>query len=245
MWIDHAGARPHDVALGLSEMRPYVIVANPRVPLLDNGVLQVAAEVREIDDASITFPPVGLQAKREAHDRLLRCPLDALTVDADQDGATDIEEARLGTDPAIPDTDGDGLLDGADPSPLGGARPSSPEDQVWLATMQEIVAPHSKGEMLITVTSGPRLDLRGVPFTLLVLRKEELDAYTARFGFKVTFDVGVKVTGTDEAEVEVSYGWEGASYNAKRTARGWVFTSGGRWVTEATVTPVGALAARE
>jgi hypothetical protein len=34
------------------------------------------------------------------------------SVDSDQDGLTDAEEAQLGTDPLNPDTDGDGLLDG-------------------------------------------------------------------------------------------------------------------------------------
>lgn len=33
------------------------------------------------------------------------------TTDTDQDGLTDAEEAMLGTDPALPDSDGDGLFD--------------------------------------------------------------------------------------------------------------------------------------
>jgi lysophospholipase L1-like esterase len=43
-----------------------------------------------------------------------------LRVDQDRDGLYDIfERMRFGTDPAKPDTDGDGLLDGEDPSPVG------------------------------------------------------------------------------------------------------------------------------
>ena len=38
--------------------------------------------------------------------------------DADSDGLTDDEEAVAGTDPLNPDTDGDGILDGVDPTPL-------------------------------------------------------------------------------------------------------------------------------
>jgi hypothetical protein len=38
--------------------------------------------------------------------------------DSDADGWTDIEEARLGTDPHDPDSDGDGMPDGADVCPL-------------------------------------------------------------------------------------------------------------------------------
>ena len=40
------------------------------------------------------------------------------TVDSDDDGLTDADEAVLGTDPGLADTDGDGLDDGADPNPL-------------------------------------------------------------------------------------------------------------------------------
>jgi len=40
--------------------------------------------------------------------------------DQDKDGLYDIfERARFGTDPTNPDTDGDGLKDGSDPSPVG------------------------------------------------------------------------------------------------------------------------------
>lgn len=38
--------------------------------------------------------------------------------DSDQDGLSDEEEGRVGTDRYDPDTDGDGLLDGMDPDPL-------------------------------------------------------------------------------------------------------------------------------
>ena len=48
-------------------MRPYVIVPNAKLPLLDGDTLQLAVDVREIDDASITFPPIGMKAKRQQH----------------------------------------------------------------------------------------------------------------------------------------------------------------------------------
>lgn len=40
-------------------------------------------------------------------------PVD-LTLDSDHDGLTDVVEKQLGTDPRNPDTDGDGLIDGAE-----------------------------------------------------------------------------------------------------------------------------------
>ncbi|MBI4437937.1 calcium-binding protein [Candidatus Uhrbacteria bacterium] len=40
--------------------------------------------------------------------------MDVLTEDDDEDGLTNEEEARYGTDPQSPDTDDDGYLDGAE-----------------------------------------------------------------------------------------------------------------------------------
>jgi hypothetical protein len=43
-----------------------------------------------------------------------------LRKDSDSDGLFDLyERVKFGTDPANPDTDGDGLSDGIDPSPAG------------------------------------------------------------------------------------------------------------------------------
>jgi hypothetical protein len=41
--------------------------------------------------------------------------------DDDHDGLSNRQEERFGTDPKNPDTDGDGILDGADDTPLGGS----------------------------------------------------------------------------------------------------------------------------
>ena len=43
------------------------------------------------------------------------------TTDTDNDGLTNVQEYNLGTDPTKNDTDGDGVLDGADSTPLGSA----------------------------------------------------------------------------------------------------------------------------
>jgi lysophospholipase L1-like esterase len=49
-----------------------------------------------------------------------RAHIDNLRKDSDNDGIFDIyERAKFGTDPANPDTDGDGMNDGIDPSPAG------------------------------------------------------------------------------------------------------------------------------
>ncbi len=56
-----------------------------------------------IDTVSVTIRKAAISAK----------PLDS-----DNDGLTDEQERLLGTDPLIPDTDGDGLIDSKDPNPL-------------------------------------------------------------------------------------------------------------------------------
>ena len=45
--------------------------------------------------------------------------INLLDPDSDNDGLLDGAELQLGTDPQNPDTDGDGILDGVDPTPLG------------------------------------------------------------------------------------------------------------------------------
>ncbi len=229
---DAATGTVRDAALGFAMMRPYVLFHDPKLPLLDGDVLQVAADVREVDDASITFPPVALRAKREAADKIVRCPLAALFHDADGDGATDVEEARLATDPGDADTDGDGLPDGSDPAPLGASPPTGTADEVWVAAMKQVVADKAKDQMLISVGDGPRLDLRGVGLRILELRTDELKAYEKRFGMRVTFTIDVKVTSSRSANVEVSFGWAGSEYEATKNASGaWSFKSTGQWVT--------------
>ena len=48
--------------------------------------------------------------------------------DADQDFLSDAMEVILGTDPNNPDTDGDGIIDGQDPSPNGGSNLGTVDD---------------------------------------------------------------------------------------------------------------------
>lgn len=45
---------------------------------------------------------------------------DPLDADSDDDGLSDLEEARLGTDPTDSDSDDDGVPDGDDPQPSDG-----------------------------------------------------------------------------------------------------------------------------
>lgn len=66
--------------------------------------------LRVIDDAGNTaMDEVLVEVRKAAAGK---------PIDSDNDGLTDEQERLLGTDPLLPDTDGDGLLDSKDPNPL-------------------------------------------------------------------------------------------------------------------------------
>lgn len=104
--------------LGLKQYFPYMVVGRSNLPLLDGETLRIEAKVREIDPASISFPPVGLTVRRLRDGVFLEMNLARVAADRDSDGLTDIEERAIGLDFTSPDTDGDGLADGVDPLPL-------------------------------------------------------------------------------------------------------------------------------
>jgi hypothetical protein len=111
---------------GLRHHRPYEVEQASHVPLLDGPVLRLAASIRELDERSITFPPVGLTMKREVKGLVVEAPLAALRQDSDGDGLTDVVEDRLLLDPKAADTDGDGTRDGEDALPQVPSVPSEP-----------------------------------------------------------------------------------------------------------------------
>jgi hypothetical protein len=228
-----AKGRTKDASLGFAMLRPFVVVPNQALPILEGDVLQLAVDVRQVDDASITFPPVALKATRTAHDKMVRCDLSAVLQDTDADGVTDVEEALLGTDPNDPDTDGDGLSDGGDPAPLGAVAPVTSEDAVRLSALQQLVDQEAKGEFLVMVGEEPRLAVENVSFRLLQLRADELQSYQRRWGRRVTFALKVTMKGPNAAEVDIDYGWRGAGFHATRDPGSgrWTFTVGEEWIS--------------
>ncbi len=116
------------IYLGLQEMQPYVVSPTSKLPLIHGTTLQMEVQVRELDPASITFPPVGLRSLREADDLYIERELGDLTQDSDGDGLSDIVEDKLRTDPRSADTDHDGLDDDIDPLPQVSVRESPDAD---------------------------------------------------------------------------------------------------------------------
>ena len=222
------GGGERDLALGLSALRPLVLVHNTMIPLVEDGALQLEAQLRALDDASIDFVPVdGTTTVRSEREFLLRCDLDDLARDQDSDGVTDLEEERLLTDVWDADTDGDGTRDGDDRSPLGATTPSEPADQLWLAAYRQLVRAEARDGLLLVVRSGARIDVGGEgEGRVLVLREDELGAYQRRFGLHAPLVIAVTMRGADRARVEIDDAWSESSHDARRDASGaWTFTA--------------------
>ena len=114
---DHGKTWRPPLYLGLEEYLPYVLVPRSKLPLVRGRVLQVEVEVRELDLASIVFPPIGLSTRRSGKDLYIELSLDDIERDTDGDGLPDLLEEKLGTDPNDADTDHDGLRDDVDSLP--------------------------------------------------------------------------------------------------------------------------------
>jgi hypothetical protein len=224
---DGAG-HDEDLAIGLAARRPLVLVHNPMVPILEGGTVQLEAEWRQLDDASIDFQPAeGITTWRAAGELVVRCRLEDLRRDQDGDGLTDLEEERLLTDAWDRDTDGDGTADGDDRSPLGAMQPQEAADHVWVAAYRQVVAARAPGTLRLVARSGPRLDVGGDHTgRVLMLREDELGAYNRRFGLRAPLVIAVTMRGESAATVVVDTVREQETYDAARDANGaWSLTA--------------------
>lgn len=152
--------KPHYT--GLQVYQPYVVKSKSTLPMQHEGHLQVEVSVRELDEQSITFPPVGIRAKRSADGLFLDFPWAEIEKDSDGDGLTDLEEEKLLTDPFSKDTDGDGIEDGEDPMPLVSIRSEAIKEEpgAMVAVLNQIGFKES--EAIITGLSGSQKSVESV-----------------------------------------------------------------------------------
>jgi hypothetical protein len=90
---------------------------------------------------------------------MLTIPFADLERDSDGDGLTDLAEERLVTDPANPDTDGDGLRDGDDPLPQVPWSGVMTDQSAALAAVLERVAGMKSGAIIHEI--GPSGGAKG------------------------------------------------------------------------------------
>lgn len=149
------------IYLGLQQYFPYVIVSRSKLPLFEAGGLLIEVEAKEIDPASISFPPVGLSLKREERNLYLAFHLDELKRDSDADGLADLIERRLQMNANSPDTDGDGLADARDPLPLTAFDPQAPfaKKELAYAILSAIVGYERQAIIVSPKPPGAETDL--------------------------------------------------------------------------------------
>ena len=99
---------------GLSDAMETKIGTNPKNPDSDGDGLNDGEEFLGKDQASTKLVSTKKSDPKDPCDPIST----GLTCDPDGDGLTNAQEATLGSNPTNPDTDGDGVKDGADNCPL-------------------------------------------------------------------------------------------------------------------------------
>ena len=229
-WIVHSanGGRTWDAPLytGLRENMPYVVVPASRLPLTTAAGLQIEVQLRELDLASITFPPVGLQMKREANDLYLEFEWATLRRDSDGDGLTDLVEERLATDPHNRDTDGDGVPDARDSMPqVARSAARTAESEV----LDKVLG---RRTMFIIGDRAWFAPARGAG-RVIVLTAAEHEAYERKFGPSYFVTITFLLVRRDgrKAVIFIDETWAGQSYELTKTKNGWAVKELGGWVT--------------
>jgi len=260
-WVLHSadGGATWDEPLytGLRENAPYVVVPASRLPLAGDRSLAVEVEVHEIDPASITFPPIGLRAKREARGLYIELSWDALRRDTDRDGLTDLLEDHLGTDIESADTDRDGITDAKDGLPQVALTAGvTPEAQILAKLLTDFYAgggaiivglPGTDEERSACVirssaVGAPALFVVGnrdlfsaidINRRVIVFTPQELEAYTKKFGPTYAADVTLMIVRRDgrKALVVVNESWKENVFELEKTPKGWVMKTVGGWIS--------------
>ncbi len=246
--------------LGLREYQPYVVTARSAVPLLgkDGARLTLEVRVRELDESSLTFPPVSMAMKREGGSVLLEAALKTLQMDADGDGLSDLIEERMLLNAQSPDTDGDGLFDKVDPLPnIPASSPEmNPEAPLWEEFLSRTLDVQPgimtgvldlpgagkttnqssfSGEGGATFLIGDRARWTGVdsPSRLILLSKSDYEKAQQLFGAFYPLEVPViffNATG-DRVFLRWDAQWHGGEFAGTKTDRGWTLERLSSWVS--------------
>jgi hypothetical protein len=258
---DRGATWDRPIYLGLQQFQPYVVPSTSRLPMFNGSLLQLEVQVRELDPASITFPPVGLSSKREADDLYIERSLEDLVRDSDRDGLTDLLEDKLRSNPHSADTDGDGLDDGSDPLPgVSLKQPPAADADVIARTFEHILGYDAGAIRLGVVAADKRDDLFAgllgptgksarvtflladkslfagllLPSPVVVLDTADLEYLNARYGihYPVRFPSPWFNKARSKAVVHWSAGWTGGTLLfTKQAGGGWKMQEVDRWIT--------------
>jgi hypothetical protein len=143
---------------GLRDRFPYWVRRESRLPILSGDTVRLEVAIDEVDPDTISFPPIGLAAKRQEEGLFVSAPLSEIARDTDGDGLTDLAENALLTDFANPDTDGDSVPDGEDRLPHVSSGSGDPVRSAALAPALGMMFGESLRARVISPETGANLD---------------------------------------------------------------------------------------
>jgi len=222
---------------GLIEFRPWCAPSGVELPPIVDGRVRIAAYRQVLDDTEIG----STGGSRSARFRLapppdegvwLAADMRELQADGDGDGLPDLEEERLGTDPARRDTDGDGLDDGIDPLPTIPAGPATVSGEIlsgrlcWNRICRSTVSPEEVGALYVLGDPGQFAGVRQAAGRVVVLTRKDHRAMRDRFGFMRAQSVEILVIDRagGRAVVDSLEGAVGLVLLLERKGSGWVVT---------------------
>jgi hypothetical protein len=224
--------------LGFAHRYPYVVQAASNVPAFAGGTVNIEVVRSDVDESTITFPPVGLPAVNVEKDLYLAVDLQAVERDTDRDGLTDLLEEKLALDPRAADTDADGLADGQDPLPLQPRLASESSDLARLlaaalpALLEGEEGLRGPAPTLFVTGAGAGLShaagVRAVTFS-----PRAFEEYTKKFG--ATFPLAMPDVAFDSdrrrALLRYHFMWRGGVLKAEREGGVWVVEEVRGWIT--------------
>jgi hypothetical protein len=244
--------------LGLRIFAPYAVAPFSELPLLSGELLQLEVEICELDERSITLPPLSLRFKRVRGGLFLEAPLAAIEEDRDGDGLTDLAEEQLLTDPLDRDTDGDGLEDGRDSFPHVPriAQPDPRADLLEAVVWHQLhYGPAPPIVEAVGVRPGPLETLPDAAFAevgaiflqgdrrllrscrsprrVVVLSRDEIRAAQRKFGWFLPCRIRDLLISRDgkRARLEWNEGWCGGHVEAEWKDGEWDVRMTGFWVS--------------
>jgi hypothetical protein len=244
---------------GLRELQPYELVIDSTIPLIRPDGVRIEVNRKELDESSITFPPIALRTTNEKRGLMLDFRWVDLERDSDGDGLTDLVEERIFTDPHSADSDGDGIDDGADPLPqVAFRRTTDPQADILAAVLgsyygekltvstltepadantESCEAPRwSRSDQRTMFIVGDPDDFAGLQTSLraIVVTAAEMEAAEKKFGRTLAVHISPIVidhTGT-RAWVDINDEWRGATYRLEKQEDGsWGVEIVGSWIT--------------